>query len=1290
MAVTVKWKLQHTESGEITAIEKPVFKIGRHPASDISTKNEWISRNHAMLTVLVGDALHVQDLGSSNGTFVNGAQITSNELLPLNDGDILNFGNYTNYTYKVLKDSGLPSPVQVVEEPHTSTKDQETKENMPAVVKIEEPTAGNSSQFSSCFDDCIVISDEEDDDDPFAMSQIFQITEKVKNESCLDDDPYIEIKKELADLDYCDPFGESMHDPIDLEPFENTEELLDILESSAREKKSDTEKKTAEKANSSVKTIDVSEGEIRIGKKDPTERPRRSSSKQLTVVLKHTPTDSKEKSERRKSADLGKKKDIDTEMESPISRKSTDKNESSAYMSKSKFKVPPVVEAHTVEFDRNKLRSKEKANKETVKRRASIDVPIVEKKLKVATRSRTSTPRKSKGSDRLSLDKSTKEVIKEIRKQKLKELGEKQSEDKPVDKAKVVTSVPKVKDPRRGNFLLDEPPPINHTIKTPSERPKRSIEGSKRSIEGPKSRSSEGQIRSSERPKIEMQVERRGLPSTSAALDPKDSEIQDMTITSQLSPSDQLTQKIPVMHSKSKPPRANLDYIPMSEFMSKTQARPDSTMQERRTKWPQNHVFRELDSVDEYISQIVFWNVRWVLEQKDQEISPPINKYNEEMVPLEFPSVEKYVHVMQPLIMLELWNYIYTSCTNTNRKPFLASLVHARHIGELSYFDCECYLPEKCGTTLKPDDFILIECKLIDNQNVTYQFTGFGYIKYCGRIDNTREGHSKSPNIRFTLVTRSFDKRVSGKQVLIKMADNIANFLRLLKTMKYLKSSPLIKNILDPRIEDYRIRVENKDLNVKENKLNERQREAVLEARQVCLGNEPKIYLMKGPPGTGKSTVITSLILDLIFNVKSGDTDPLILLTAPSNAAVDSLIGKLALARQKIRDEKKRKKVRIVRVGPESSINSNVEKFKLSTLVRNNMITDYRLNECTEYQKYSDANKLDEFVRMKLANKYYYEQKRLEDVVLKRSNVICTTLQSCTHNKILHSWRSGGLRSFTCCIIDEATQCTELESLLPIQLGITKFVLVGDPKQLPAVVTNREASKLGLGMSLFSRIEEKFRNVPKSPVKLLEIQYRMASAICEYPNQAFYEGKMRSMPKCDNPIQPPPRPYMLFNLTRTQNNDESEFTNMNEVRFICKILETLKTHVKQQCFYSVGVIAPYRAQIDLLRREISDIKFPPEATITVNTVDSFQGAECDVIIISCVRLNSNCFLQNEQRLNVALTRAKQALYVVGNYSLFKHCKPLYDLRENAKSRRLCFDIRENPKDMPLLHKLIFT
>ncbi|CAH1964010.1 unnamed protein product [Acanthoscelides obtectus] len=1039
MTVTIKWKLQHLPTENIIEINKPLFEIGRNPSCDISTKNDLISRSHARFTILVDEALYLQDTGSSNGTFVNENQISSNEIVPLKDGDIVNFGTNTYYTYKVIKATLLPPPVQVVEEPHTSSKVQEKKEEMPSASnEVEEPTMRNSSHFSSFHDDCIVISDD-DDDDPFAMSQIFQITEKIKNESCLADDPYMEIKKELADLDYCDTFGDPMNEVIDLEPFENTKELLDILESSSRDRKKDNDVKDTTKANKSVKTIDILDDEIEIRNKDHNARGP-SNSKKMSLVLEDTPP-IRRISERRKSTGSSKKNDdIDT---TPSSRrKSTDKNHSSAYKSKSKFKVPPLIEAHALNVDKHKPKSRPSAEKElplekpeekarehertikdTVKRRSSISTPspVAQKKLKTGTR--TSTPRKSKGTDQPAIDKSTKEAIKEIRKQKLKELGEKHSESKGDSKPKVVTQVPKVKDPRRGAFLLGNPPTKPSVVKSPADNPKRSSE---------------------------RLVERKKRSSNSAA---KDSEIQDRTISSQLSPSDQLTQRVPAMNS-TRVPRSDFDCITMSDFINRTQTRPDSTMHDRKTRWTQNHVYRELDNVDEHVQQIVFWNVRWIIEQQGQEISPPINKENEEMVPLDFPSVEKYARIMQPLIMLELWNYIYPSCINKNRNPFLATLKHVRYTTETTYLECECYLPENRGTSLKPEDLTLIECKLIDDENVTYQITGFGFIKYCNRIDNTREGHSKSPNVKFTLMTRYFGKRVSSKQVLIKTVDNIANFLRLLKTMRYLKTSPLVGNILNPRIEDYRIHVEHKDLNVKANKLNERQREAVLEARQVCLGHEPKIYLLKGPPGTGKSTVITSLILDVVYNTKDAD-DPLVLVTAPSNAAVDSLISKLALARKKIKDEKMRSRLRIVRVGPESSINSNVEKFKLSTLVRNNMVTEYRLNQCTDYQKYVEEGRLDEFIRLKLQNKFYYEQKRLEDVVLKRSNIICTTLQSCTHNKILNSWRSGSLRDFTCCIIDEATQCTELESLLPIQLGITKFVLVGDPKQLPAVVTNR-------------------------------------------------------------------------------------------------------------------------------------------------------------------------------------------------------------------------------------------
>ncbi|KAJ8912038.1 hypothetical protein NQ315_000531, partial [Exocentrus adspersus] len=149
-------------------------------------------------------------------------------------------------------------------------------------------------------------------------------------------------------------------------------------------------------------------------------------------------------------------------------------------------------------------------------------------------------------------------------------------------------------------------------------------------------------------------------------------------------------------------------------------------------------------------------------------------------------------------------------------------------------------------------------------------------------------------------------------------------------------------------------------------------------------------------------------------------------------------------------------------------------------------------------------------------------------------------------------------------------------------------------------------------------------------------------------------------------------PYLLFNLLKVESEDESNYRNLQEVDVIYKLLETLAKRVRSSCVYSIGVITPYRAQMELLLAKTSPIRFGANVSLTVNTVDSFQGMENDVIIISCVRYTSNYFLQNEQRLNVALTRARQALYIIGNYSLFKHCKPLYDLREDAKKTKTLY------------------
>ncbi|KAJ8941324.1 hypothetical protein NQ318_004768 [Aromia moschata] len=184
----------------------------------------------------------------------------------------------------------------------------------------------------------------------------------------------------------------------------------------------------------------------------------------------------------------------------------------------------------------------------------------------------------------------------------------------------------------------------------------------------------------------------------------------------------------------------------------------------------------------------------------------------------------------------------------------------------------------------------------------------------------------------------------------------------------------------------------------------------------------------------------------------------------------------------------------------------------------------------------------------------------------------------------------------------------------------------------------------------------------------------MRPDIYEYPNRTFYGGKLVSVPNHTNRIEPELKPYVLFNLMATESHDNSVYKNSDEAQFIYNILHTLQANVHVNIEDNVDNEG-YR-------------RFRQNVSVTVNTIDGFQGMENDITIISCVRYNSNNFLQNEQRLNVALTRARQALYIIGNYTLFKDCIPLYDIREDAKKRKLCFDIKERPRHITNLYKYL--
>lgn len=283
------------------------------------------------------------------------------------------------------------------------------------------------------------------------------------------------------------------------------------------------------------------------------------------------------------------------------------------------------------------------------------------------------------------------------------------------------------------------------------------------------------------------------------------------------------------------------------------------------------------------------------------------------------------------------------------------------------------------------------------------------------------------------------------------------------------------------------------------------------------------------------------------------------------------------------------------------------------------------------------------------------------------THIVFTTLNSSGHASLDSS-------AFDVIIIDEAGQCTEPSTLIPLRLLCEKCLLVGDPMQLPATVFSTKAKSSGLDQSLFERLMKNGHEVT-----LLNTQYRMLPEISAFPSIMFYDGKLQDGPNvCDahpsyifSPAQSKSKnealfpPFLFFDLKSSKDEIKSSLSRSNYAEALfCKNLVTrfLKSCIQVGTLpASIGIITPYTEQLNELNRLLGkidwsslDIYRPPD--IELNTVDSYQGREKDIIFISCVRANdegSIGFLSDLRRMNVALTRGKFGIYIIGHADTLK-------------------------------------
>ncbi|KAG5367305.1 putative ATP-dependent helicase C29A10.10c [Yarrowia sp. C11] len=654
-----------------------------------------------------------------------------------------------------------------------------------------------------------------------------------------------------------------------------------------------------------------------------------------------------------------------------------------------------------------------------------------------------------------------------------------------------------------------------------------------------------------------------------------------------------------------------------------------------------------------------------------------------------YSSSKGYLEIMEPLNLLELYASVRNEFDEFREQD------KAKRFPGLTFTVLDSFNEDGVFTEL----LLISRRELLDALEIYWStlvvitVPGSGEPKCLGKISGIK-WNKKAKRNEVTIRVRRNDLRIDSEwtcYALSNMSTAERELLALLQVSKLALKKDVLKGLCSPLPKGSQYQVE-----LLQHKYDGRLNSSQAQAVYGSLNTRSGFSLIQGPPGTGKTNTIVAIIREIL----ESKVRP-VMFCAPSNAAVDELTKRL----DKHFLENPRLDYRIVRIGRRDRVDPEVAHLTVEGAFRGLEDDEKEARECLEEEEAAMKKMFDDLyvtknelftqlhklfkrssssspqssisklkaeisdikkkisdmkpVLFELRGRVWESRNRnkdkLEEFTTKlfnESHVFCCTLSGSASRNLL---KSGLL--FSTVVIDEAGQCTEPSVLIPLQYQSTKVILVGDPKQLPPTVISTPAGNYDYDMSLTE-----------------------CTNISVFPRTVFYDNILKDGPDMATKTARPWHskqnlpPYRFFNVEGRHKVGASKSSyNMAEVQFAETLFSAALLCSQAEERGLIGIVSPYKQQVKKMNHFFTQ-KYRQKTleVLQIGTVDGFQGREKDIIIMSCVKAHPTAettgFLADVRRMNVAITRAKSSLWIIGNATTLATNEKWYALIEDAKTR----------------------